>query len=91
MRRALVGRKGISCQSLPLDRSIPFHSIMGDRGRGGNLDRTRPQSTDGLVPFWSAHLDGAESELTVPSGHWVHLHPEGQAEIRRLLLEHLKQ
>jgi hypothetical protein len=74
---------------LPLDRSTPFQSIMGDRGRGGNHDRTGPQSTDGVVPFWSAHLDGAESEMTVPSDHWIHLHPEGQAEIHRLLLEHL--
>ncbi len=76
--------------TLPLDRSIPFHSIMGDRGRGGNLDRTRPQSSDGVVPYWSSHLEGAESEVTIPSGHWSHLHPDGMAEIRRLLLLHLR-
>ncbi|MGI9243062.1 MAG: esterase/lipase family protein [Verrucomicrobiales bacterium] len=77
--------------TLPLDRSIPFHSIIGDRGRGGNLDRTRPQSSDGIVPYWSSHLEGATAESIVPSGHWVHLHPEGQAEIKRLLLEYLEE
>lgn len=76
---------------LPLDRSIPFHSLIGDQGRGGNLDQTPPQSSDGIVPYWSAHLEGAESETIVPSGHWSHLHPEGMAEIRRILHLHLEQ
>lgn len=74
--------------SLPVDPNIPFHSIIGDRGKGGNLDRNKPQSSDGVVPYWSSHLDGAESELIIPSEHWSHLHPEGMAEIRRILLLH---
>ena len=77
--------------ALPLDASIPFHSLMGDRGQGGNLDRTEPVSSDGIVPYWSAHLEGAESEKVVPSDHWSHLHPEGMAEIRRILRLHLER
>ena len=71
--------------SLPLKSDIPFHSIMGDRGKGGNLNRTKPQSSDGIVPYWSSQMEGAESELIVPSDHWSHLHPQGKSEIRRIL------
>ncbi len=75
---------------IPLARGIPFHSIIGDRGKGGNLDRTKPVSTDGVVPYWSSHLEGAVSEVIVPSGHWSNQHPEAIAEVRRILVEHLK-
>jgi pimeloyl-ACP methyl ester carboxylesterase len=75
--------------TLPLDPEIPFHSIIGDRGRGGNRDRTRPVSTDGIVPFWSSHLEGAKSELVIPSGHWSNQHPDGIAEVKRILHLHL--
>ena len=40
---------------------------MGDRGKGGNRDRTKPVSSDGVVPYWSSHLNGTESELIVRS------------------------
>ena len=73
---------------IPTTHGVPFHSIIGDRGKGGNLNHTPPVSTDGLVPYWSSHLDGAESELIVPSDHWTHRHPLGIAEIRRILLKH---
>lgn len=74
---------------LPPVKGVPYHSIIGDRGKGGNLDRTKPVSTDGIVPYWSSHLDGAESELIIPSGHWSNQHPEATAEVRRILLKHL--
>jgi len=65
---------------LPLAPGIPFHSIMGDRGRGDT-----PNSSDGLVPYWSSHLAGAKSETIVPSGHSAQQNPEGIAEIHRIL------
>ncbi len=78
--------------ALPLERGVPYHSVMGDRGRGGTLGRTPlPVSSDGVVPYWSSHLDGARSEKIVPSNHWAHLHPEGMAEIKRILLENLRR
>jgi pimeloyl-ACP methyl ester carboxylesterase len=76
---------------LPLKASIPFHSLIGDRGRGGSLDHTPPVSSDGIVPYWSSHLEGARSERIIPSGHWSHLHPLGMTEIKRILLEHIGQ
>ncbi len=75
---------------LPVDPSIPFHSIMGDRGKGGNLDHTKPVSTDGFVPYWSSHLDGYVSEKIIPSHHSAHQHPEGMQEVLRILRLHSK-
>lgn len=76
---------------LPPAQGIPYHSIIGDRGKGGNHDHTKPVSTDGIVPYWSSHLEGATSEVIVPSGHWSNQHPQGIAEVRRILLQHLGQ
>lgn len=75
--------------SIPPVKSIPYHSIIGDRGKGGNLDHTPPMSTDGVVPYWSSHIDGAQSEIIVPSGHWSNQHPAAIAEIRRILHLHI--
>lgn len=75
----------LSVNALPIKPSIPYHSLIGDRGKGGNLDHSKPQSSDGIVPYWSSHLDGAQSELVIPSEHWSILHPLGMAEIKRIL------
>lgn len=74
---------------IPPTKGVPFNSIIGDRGKGGNHDRTPPISTDGIVPYWSSHLDGAESELIIPSDHWSNRHPLGIAEVKRILHKHL--
>ncbi len=66
--------------TLPLARGIPYHSIIGDRGRGDT-----PRSSDGVVPYWSAHLEGAESETIVPSDHNANRHPAAIAEVDRIL------
>ena len=44
--------------------SVPYHSIIGDRGKGDS-----PNSTDGVVPYWSSHFDKAQSEVIVPGPH----------------------
>ncbi len=75
---------------LPIKPGIPYHSIIGDRGKGGNLDRTKPESSDGVVPYWSSHIEGAQSELIIPSGHWSNLHPLGMAEVKRILIKHIQ-
>ncbi len=71
-----------SIQKLPLSRKIPYHSIIGDRGRGDG-----PRSSDGVVPYWSSHLESAVSEKIVPSGHGANENPEAIEEMRRILLE----
>lgn len=79
----------LTINELPTAKGIPYHSIIGDRGKGGNLNRTPPISTDGIVPYWSSHIDGAVSELIVPSDHWSNRHPQAIDEVRRILIDHL--
>jgi len=61
---------------------------VGDRGKGRNKDQPQLARSDGFVPYWSSHLDSAQSELIVPSGHGVHQHPEAIMEVRRILFFH---
>lgn len=75
----------MAINTVPLTPGIPYHSIMGDRGKGGNKDRTPPVSSDGVVPYWSSHLAGAQSELIVPSNHSAHQNAQAIEEVRRIL------
>jgi triacylglycerol esterase/lipase EstA (alpha/beta hydrolase family) len=77
--------------TFPLSSTIPYHSIVGDRGKGGNKDHTKPVSSDGLVPYWSSYLPKAQSEVIVPSGHGAHQNPQAIQEIKRILLLHAQQ
>ena len=63
---------------LPIE--VPFHSIIGQNNPG-----PIETSSDGVVPYASAHLDHAVSELVVRSGHSVCENPEAQREVIRIL------
>jgi pimeloyl-ACP methyl ester carboxylesterase len=71
-----------SLDALPV--AVPYHSIIGDRGRGDT-----PNSSDGVVAYWSSHLDGAQSELIVPGPHGSFALPQTIAELKRILRLHL--
>lgn len=47
-------------------------------------------SSDGVVSYQSAHLEGVESERRVSSDHGVQKDPEAIQEVRRILLKHLE-
>jgi pimeloyl-ACP methyl ester carboxylesterase len=64
----------------------PYHSIIGNRGKPGPV----AESSDGVVPYWSSHLDGAQSECIVPGPHGSCELPQTIAELDRLLRLHLK-
>jgi pimeloyl-ACP methyl ester carboxylesterase len=70
----------VAIQKLPHSTKIPYHSVIGDQGKGDT-----PKSSDGVVPYWSSHLSGAVSEKIVPSSHGANEHPDGIEEIRRIL------
>lgn len=70
---------------LPIAPGVPFHSIIGDRGRGDT-----PDSSDGVVAYWSSHMTGAASEKIVPSNHGAHQNPEAIIEVKRILKLHIK-
>jgi hypothetical protein len=74
-------------QPPPPPHAINFHSIIGSLKPTG-IDKT----TDGVVPYSSAHLDGvltATSEMVVRSDHGVQKDPEAIREVLRILREHL--
>jgi pimeloyl-ACP methyl ester carboxylesterase len=82
----------------PRPEGVHYHSVVGiapasslviERWLGG---AGRCEPSDGVVPYSSAHLEEAESEVIVPADHYtVHQHPQGILEVRRILLEHLKE
>jgi hypothetical protein len=73
-----------SMNTLPIAKGVPYHSIIGDRGRGDT-----PNSSDGVVAYWSSHLDGAKSERIVPSSHGAQQNAQSIAEVARILKEHV--
>ena len=67
--------------------NIPYHSIIGNN-KG---DVPKSEMTDGIVPYKSAHLDGALSEKIIDGGHSIQETPEAVLELRRILRLHLEK
>ena len=70
---------------IPMTPGVPYNTIIGDRGRGDS-----PNSSDGVVPYWSSHMKGAQTEHIVPSGHSAHQDPRAIAEVLRILKANAK-
>lgn len=70
-----------STAGLTLEAGLPYHTVVGWR------DPKLPlaQSSDGVVPYASAHLEGAQSEKAIVSGHSVQETPQAIQELRRIL------
>jgi hypothetical protein len=69
--------------TIPITPGVPYDTIIGDRGRGDS-----PHSSDGVVPYWSSHMDGAQSEHIVPSNHSAHQNPQAIADVLQILKAH---
>lgn len=71
--------------NIPSEKGLVFHSIMG------NITKSNDPNviTDGIVPYKSAHLDGAVSEKIIHGGHSIQETPEAILELRRILRQHL--
>jgi pimeloyl-ACP methyl ester carboxylesterase len=72
----------IAVSELPIE--VPYHSVIGQLHPG-----PKERGSDGVVPYWSSHLPGAQSELIVRSGHGVIDNPDAIREVIRIL--HLGQ
>ena len=70
--------------SVPIE--VPYHSIIGDQGKGNS-----PNSSDGIVQYWSSSLKAAESEKIVPGPHSACELPETLTELKRILRLNLKK
>ncbi|TCM66447.1 pimeloyl-ACP methyl ester carboxylesterase [Acinetobacter calcoaceticus] len=68
-------------------KGMKFHSIMGNHTDSTDLDVI----SDGVVPYRSAHLDGAVSEKIIKGGHSIQETPEAVLELRRILRLHLTE
>ena len=71
--------------SIPPEKGLVFHSIMGNITKSDDPNVI----TDGIVPYKSAHLDGAVSEKIFTGGHSIQETPEAVLELRRILRQHL--
>lgn len=76
----------LSILKLPRSEKVLYHSIIGDQGKNNS-----PNSSDGIVPYWSSHVEGAVSEKVVSSGHGANENSEGIKEIDRILVSALKE
>jgi hypothetical protein len=72
---------------MPISPAVRYHSIIANNTPGVPL----ADSDDGLVPYRSAHLDGAESEKIIPFSHSVQETPQAILELRRILRLQLEQ
>jgi len=77
--------ESIALGQLKVAPRIPFHLIIGIH-HGSNVTR----SSDGIVAYSSSHLDGAESELDVKTGHTVTHSLKTEEEVLRILKLNLR-
>lgn len=68
-------------------KGFEFHSIIGNITNSQSSD----VMTDGIVPYQSAHLEGAASEKIIKGGHSIQDTPEAILELRRILRVHLTE
>ncbi len=77
----------LALDASPYRKGVVYHSIIGDKGKGDT-----PDSSDGVVEYWSSHQQGAASEIIVPTGHsGSYKHPLATEEIKRILYLHAKR
>ena len=70
---------------VPFAANVPYFTVCGNRDAAGV-----PGGTDGIVPYWSSHLNSARSELIVESDHGVQDNAAAIEEVRKILLQHLR-
>ena len=68
-------------------KGVTYHSIIGNHTNSDDPNVIN----DGIVPYKSAHLDGAASEKIIKGGHSIQETPEAVLELRRILRLHLIQ
>lgn len=68
-------------------QGLVYHSILGNNTGSKDL----AVITDGVVPYESAHLEGAVSEEIFKGGHSIQMTPETILELRRILRLHLTE
>jgi pimeloyl-ACP methyl ester carboxylesterase len=76
----------LTLADIPVAPGIRCNSIIAIKGND-----QPPKGADGVVKYTSAHVDYAESEFIVRSGHSCQGNPLTIEEVRRILLENLDE
>jgi pimeloyl-ACP methyl ester carboxylesterase len=76
----------LTLADIPVAPGIKCNSIIAIKG-----DDQPPKGADGVVQYTSAHVDYAESEFIVRSGHSCQMNPLTIEEVRRILLKQLAE
>ncbi len=76
----------LTLADIPVAPGIKCNSIIAINGND-----QPPNGADGVVKYTSAHVDYAESEFIVRSGHSVQGNPLAIEEVRRILLKNLDE
>jgi pimeloyl-ACP methyl ester carboxylesterase len=74
----------LALADIPPAPGVKCHSIIPVTSK-----RNPRHGNDGVVKYSSAHVDYADSEIIVRSGHRCQANPQVTAEVRRILHEHL--
>ncbi len=69
----------------PIASNVVYYSIIGNEDKADT-----PGGTDGIVPYSSSHLAGAREEIIIHSGHSAQTKPRTIMEIKKILIQHLK-
>ncbi len=70
--------------ALPFRQGVTYHSVIGQKEPGPVA-----LGSDGVVPYWSSHLEGAASELVVQGDHGCQDEPDTVGDLRRILYAHI--
>lgn len=75
---------------------VRYHTIIGDNGglyekSPDQLAQLGGKMTDGIVPYRSSHLEGADSQTIITGGHNIHEDPKTVRQLRKILHDHLKR
>lgn len=77
-------------KDIQINDKVRYYSVMGNhKGTLNHGDVAGTAISDGIVPYESSHLDGAEREIIITGGHSIHENPKTVRELRKILHEHL--
>lgn len=81
---------------ITISPSVHYHTIIGDSGglyekSPDQLAQLSDKMTDGIVPYRSSHLEGADSQTIITGGHNIHEDPKTVRQLRKILHDHLKR
>lgn len=78
-------------QNVRISPKVHYHLIMANNtGNNANVNAVISEHiSDGIVPYASSHLEGADSQMIINGGHSIHETPKTVLHLRKILHEKL--